>query len=432
MHGAAIPSKDGDRRAVVLSTGRLHLAPVVADDLEQLWHLHADPRAFTHDSTAPLTARQQMDWVLETWIEHWRRHGTGYVTIRARDPDQLGAGLLGVVGLTHLGQGERTALIAYWRLLPWVQGQGVAAEAMGAVLDHPRYGPAGREVLAITAAGNAPSRTLAERLGFVEARNRTVPGAGPTMCCWCCLPRLAESVGHAARCRSRYPAHMSVSELSASSQNYLKALWNLQEWSEQPVTATVLAAKVGVRLSTASDAVKKLTGQGLLAHTPYGAVSLTDEGRAYAVAMVRRHRLLETFLVSVLGYRWDQVHDEAETLEHAVSDFMIERIDEYLDHPDRDPHGDPIPAADGTVHRLEAIVLTGLEPGRRARVERISDADPELLQFFAQHRIGVGTDLETRAGSPFSGALGVLVDGEQEVLPLGAPATDAVWIKPEM
>ena len=223
---------------------------------------------------------------------------------------------------------------------------------------------------------------------------------------------------------------MSVSELSASSQNYLKAIWNLQEWSEEPVTATILAAKVGVRLSTASDAIKKLAGQGLLDHTPYGAVSLSETGRRFAVAMVRRHRLIETFLVSVLGYRWDQVHVEAETLEHAVSDFMIERIDELLDHPDRDPHGDPIPAADGSVHRPEAIPLTGLEPGRRARVERISDADPELLQFFAQHGVGVGTELEARAGSPFSGALGVLVDGGTEMLPLGTTATDAVHVKP--
>lgn len=224
---------------------------------------------------------------------------------------------------------------------------------------------------------------------------------------------------------------MSVSELSPSSQNYLKAIWNLQEWSDQPVTPTLLAGKVGVRLSTTSDAIRKLSGQGLLEHAPYGAVSLTREGRAYAVAMVRRHRLLETFLVSALGYRWDQVHDEAETLEHAVSDFMIERIDEHLGRPHRDPHGDPIPAADGTVHRPEAILLTILAPGRRARVERISDDDSELLQFFAEQGIGLGTLLEARAGSPYSGALGVLVDGGEEPIPLGASATDAVWVTPQ-
>ena len=98
-------------------------------------------------------------------------------------------------------------------------------------------------------------------------------------------------------------------------------------------TASTLAARVGVRLSTASDAIRKLTDQGLLEHTPYGAVALTADGRAHAVAMVRRHRLIETFLVEALGYRWDQVHDEAEHLEHAVSDFMVERMDERLGHP---------------------------------------------------------------------------------------------------
>lgn len=179
MHGAATPSKDGDRRAVVMSTARLRLAPVEAGDLEPLWRLHADPRAFTQDSTAPLTEREQMRWVLAQWIEHWRRHGTGYVTVRARDPDQLGAGLLGVVGLAHLGSDGQSALSAYWRLLPRVQGLGVAAEAMRAVLDHPRCGPGGREVLAITAAANTPSQLLAERLGFRETPGRAVPGDRP-------------------------------------------------------------------------------------------------------------------------------------------------------------------------------------------------------------------------------------------------------------
>jgi DtxR family Mn-dependent transcriptional regulator len=221
---------------------------------------------------------------------------------------------------------------------------------------------------------------------------------------------------------------MSVSKLSTSSQNYLKAVWSLGEWSDAPVTASTLAARVGVRLSTASDAVRKLTDQGLLEHTPYGAIALTVEGRAHAVAMVRRHRLIETFLVEVLGYRWDQVHDEAENLEHAVSDFMIERIDEHLGFPQRDPHGDPIPRADGTVSRPDAGLLTDLEAGKRGRVERISDADSELLQFFAEHGIGVGTLLVAHPGAPYSDAMGVVVEGRGAPLPLGRSATDAVWV----
>lgn len=222
---------------------------------------------------------------------------------------------------------------------------------------------------------------------------------------------------------------MSVSALSTSHQNYLKAIWSLGEWSDQPVTTSTVAARVGVRISTASDAIRKLHELGLVDHTKYGAMSLTDEGRAHALAMVRRHRLIETFLVEVLGYRWDQVHEEADHLEHAVSDFMVERIAEHLGHPERDPHGDPIPSPDGSVAAVEAVTLTDLGTGRRSTVERIADDDPELLQFFAEREIGLGTVVETKAGAPYSGGIEVIIS-DDNVLTLGRAATDAVWVKP--
>lgn len=228
--------------------------------------------------------------------------------------------------------------------------------------------------------------------------------------------------------RCRYPVSVSVSRLSTSSQNYLKAVWVLQEWSDEPVTPSALAARAGVRLSTASDAIRKLSDQGLLLHSPYGAVELSGEGRRLAVEMVRRHRLIETFLVEVLGYGWDQVHDEAETLEHAVSDFMVERMDDYLGRPRRDPHGDPIPGPDGTVELPDAVVLSALEPGTAGTVERISDADPGLLQFFADRGIGVGTQVEVRAGAPYSESVEVRVEGRADALALGRPATEMVWV----
>lgn len=221
---------------------------------------------------------------------------------------------------------------------------------------------------------------------------------------------------------------MSVSTLSASNQNYLKAIWSLGEWSDAPVTASSVAARTGVKLSTASDAIRKLTDQGLVVHAPYGAVTLTAEGRTHALGMVRRHRLIESFLVEMLRYRWDQVHDEAETLEHAVSDFMIDRIDDLLGHPDRDPHGDPIPTRDGTVSRPDAMRLTALAAGKQARVERISDDDSALLQFFADHGIGYGTLLEARAAAPYSDTVEVTIGDSGAKLPLGRAATDAVWV----
>lgn len=221
---------------------------------------------------------------------------------------------------------------------------------------------------------------------------------------------------------------MSLSHLSQSTQNYLKAVWNLEEWSRNPVTATTLAARVGVKISTASDAIKKLTHQGLLRHARYGSITLTPQGRQYAVAMVRRHRLIETFLVEMLGYQWDQVHDEAEKLEHAVSDFMVDRMDERLGYPQRDPHGDPIPGADGTLRSFEAILLSEFAENQRARIERISDANSELLQFFANNGIGYGTLIETQSSLPFSETVEIKVLGQESSVSLGRTASDAVWV----
>jgi DtxR family Mn-dependent transcriptional regulator len=221
---------------------------------------------------------------------------------------------------------------------------------------------------------------------------------------------------------------MSVSELSASTQNYLKAIWGLTEWSSEPVTPTLIAQRTGLKLSSVSDAVRKMSGQGLVDHAPYGAVELTGAGRALALAMVRRHRLIESFLVRVLGYSWDQVHDEAESLEHAVSDFMIDQIDELLEFPSRDPHGDPIPSADGTVSIPDARQLTQVGAGASVTVERISDADLALLQFFECHGIVVGAILEVGEGPPYSGAMDVRVEGTETSLALGQSATDALYV----
>src|SRR6187455_1499158 len=118
-----------------------------------------------------------------------------------------------------------------------------------------------------------------------------------------------------------------VGGLTPTTQDYLKAIWSLGEWDPAAVTVTALADRLGVRTSTASDGLRKLAEQGFVKHAPYGAITLTPSGRAHAIAMVRRHRLLETYLVQQLGYTWDEVHDEAERLEHAVTDRLMERID---------------------------------------------------------------------------------------------------------
>lgn len=223
---------------------------------------------------------------------------------------------------------------------------------------------------------------------------------------------------------------MSVTELSTSTQNYLKVIWSLQEWSDDPVSASTIAQKMSLKVSTVSGALPKLAEQGLVEHVRYGSVSLTDAGRQHAVAMVRRHRLIETFLVEVLHYGWDQVHDEAETLEHAVSDFLVERIDALLDHPMRDPHGDPIPSTWGMVEAMPtAVRLTEADPDTGLVVERIADDDPALLRFFADSGLVVGAELTVSARAPFSDSLDVRVQGAEQ-FPLGRIATDAVWVCP--
>jgi DtxR family Mn-dependent transcriptional regulator len=186
---------------------------------------------------------------------------------------------------------------------------------------------------------------------------------------------------------------MPLSELTSTAQDYLKVVWSATEWVPGPVTVTLLAERMGVRKATASDTVRRLVELGLLAHEPYGGVELTALGREHALGMVRRHRILETFLVESLGYGWDEVHDEAERLEHAVSDTLIDRVDALLGHPERDPHGDPIPSREGQPHLPQAVVLADAPAGVPLTVERISDADPGVLRELAQRGIRPGVVL---------------------------------------
>jgi DtxR family transcriptional regulator, Mn-dependent transcriptional regulator len=186
---------------------------------------------------------------------------------------------------------------------------------------------------------------------------------------------------------------MPLSELSSTAQDYLKVVWTATEWAPGPVTVTLLASRMGVSKATASDTVRRLVEAGLLAHEPYGGVELTGLGREHAVGMVRRHRVLETFLVESLGYDWDEVHDEAENLEHAVSDTLIDRVDAMLGHPARDPHGDPIPTRTGLPQLPVTILLADAPAGVPLTVERVSDADPGILRALASRGIRPGTTL---------------------------------------
>lgn len=176
-------------------------------------------------------------------------------------------------------------------------------------------------------------------------------------------------------------------------EDYLKVIYGHTEWQPDPITPSQLAARLGLAPSTVTEMVKKLVAAGHVAHAPYGAVRLTDSGRRAALRMVRRHRLVETWLVQQYGYGWDEVHDEAEVLEHALSDRLLAKIDELLGYPQRDPHGDPIPGEDGAVEVPDAVPLSELTPRERGVVARVSDRDAAVLRSVTAAGVRLGSEV---------------------------------------
>jgi len=214
-------------------------------------------------------------------------------------------------------------------------------------------------------------------------------------------------------------------------EDYVKAIYGHTEWQQDPITPSELAARLGLAASSVTEMVKKLARAGLVTHVPYGAVTLTAEGTALALRMVRRHRLIETWLVDHFGYAWDEVHDEAEVLEHALSDRLLEAIAERLGQPLRDPHGDPIPTADGSIARPPALLLLDAADGSIGAVVRISDRDPALLRYLTAAGITLDAGITVVGRRPFGGALAVRLegtDGAARELDLGAEAAASIWI----
>lgn len=186
---------------------------------------------------------------------------------------------------------------------------------------------------------------------------------------------------------------MHVNELSPRSQDYLKAIWDHIERTGDPAPLGKVAERTGQKTSTASEAVKRLDADGLVLHEPYAGIRLTPLGRSLAATMVRRHRLMETFLVQALGYTWDEVHDDAEVLEHALSDRFVDRVDTFLGHPERDPHGDPIPREDGSVDKLSPRTLADVHDGQ-VTIEQVDDRDAGLLRHLAAAGIQPGVEVQ--------------------------------------
>ncbi|KQR40296.1 MULTISPECIES: metal-dependent transcriptional regulator [Microbacterium] len=206
---------------------------------------------------------------------------------------------------------------------------------------------------------------------------------------------------------------------SPAADDYLKTVYAHTEWQDAPITPSVLAAKLGIAPSSVTEMVKKLAAAGLVSHVPYGAVRLTDAGTQRALAMVRRHRLIETWLVQEFDYGWHEVHDEAEVLEHTISDRLLEGIDARLGRPRFDPHGDAIPDANGAVDREPFVLLADAPIGHTGRVLRVDDRDPELLRALEAAGVAVAATVTITAS-------GIELGGAQTTLPEGA--SGVVWL----
>ncbi len=194
---------------------------------------------------------------------------------------------------------------------------------------------------------------------------------------------------------------MPAAAYTRSVEDYLKAIYDLSR-ATGDASPSAVAARLAVARASVSAMVRRLTDQGLVAHEPYRGLRLTREGRAVALQLLRRHRVLEAYLVTALGYGWDRVHDEAERLEHSVSDELINRMAAAIGEPTADPHGAPIPTARGTLTEPAYRSLGELAVGEEARIAHVEDDDGEILRYLASLRLIPGAQVRYLGREPYS------------------------------
>jgi DtxR family transcriptional regulator, Mn-dependent transcriptional regulator len=198
-------------------------------------------------------------------------------------------------------------------------------------------------------------------------------------------------------------------------EDYLKAIYQLSQ-SGGAVSTSAIAERLGIAAGSVTGMLKRLAEAGLVEHTRYYGARLTDEGVANAVRTIRRHRILELFLVDVLGYTWDRVHDDAERLEHVVSDEMINRMAAVLGEPEVDPHGAPIPTAQGELADRCYPSLSELEAGDHATLREVPDENADALRYLAELDLKPGAELEILDVAPFGGPITVRINGRDQVV----------------
>jgi DtxR family transcriptional regulator, Mn-dependent transcriptional regulator len=219
---------------------------------------------------------------------------------------------------------------------------------------------------------------------------------------------------------TRYP--------SSAVGDYLKAVWELAADAEGAASTKSVATRLSVSPASVTNMFARLQEMGLVRHERYRGATLTERGRKEALRLVRRHRLIETFLLEHLGYDWQEVHDEAERLEHAVSDGFTGRLAELLGHPDHDPHGDPIPSAEGTLEVDDSFTLSQAVAGQRLRISKVRDEDAAMLDYLGARNLVPGRWLSVKEVRALDGVV-IVEDEEAEVYAFGEPLARSIFVR---
>ena len=213
---------------------------------------------------------------------------------------------------------------------------------------------------------------------------------------------------------------------SSSVGDYLKAIWEVG--GAGAASTKDVADRLSISSASVSNMFVRLREMGLAEYERYQGAALTEAGREEALRLVRRHRLIETFLLKCLGYSWQEVHEEAERLEHVVSDTFTERLAEFLGHPDHDPHGDPIPAADGTLEPDDSFPLTAAAVGQQVRISRVGHRDAAVLAFLDERGLIPGRLAEIKETRAVDGVV-IVEDDHGELHSLGGPLADSIFVR---
>lgn len=200
-----------------------------------------------------------------------------------------------------------------------------------------------------------------------------------------------------------------------SEENYLKAIWKLVENSGVTVSTNEIAASVQTSPASVTDMLKKLADKKLISYQRYRGVTLSVKGRSVAIEVVRKHRLWEVFLVQQLGFKWDEVHDIAEQLEHIRSNELTEKLDKYLGFPKTDPHGDPIPDKTGKISELHQIPLSKLEKGKKGIMTGVADHSTQFLQLLDKHGIHLGDSIEIKETTAYDLSIAIAVNKKKTI-----------------